>query len=114
MRTVTDDESKRSLHLVTKSQFLREEGVVYVLVPLGELLAHQSRSLRKFVKSSPIFSDIMPCELSGKLLPKRDIQHVIDFVSGSILSNLSHYKMNPIKHAELRQVYELLRKGFIR
>ena len=36
--TVTDNESKK-LHLVAKSQFLREsmdEGVVYVLVALGE------------------------------------------------------------------------------
>jgi len=37
--TVTDNESKKLLHLVIKSQFLwesREEEVVYLLIALGE------------------------------------------------------------------------------
>jgi len=43
------------------------------------------------------------------------MQHAINFVPGSSLSNLSHYKMNPTEHAEIkRHVDELLRKGFIR
>jgi len=43
------------------------------------------------------------------------IQHAIDFIQGFTLSNLPHYRMNPVKHAELkRQVDELLSKGFIK
>ena len=39
----------------------------------------------------------------------------MDFVSGSSLPNLPHYRMNITEHAKLRrQVEELLRKGFVR
>ena len=48
-------------------------------------------------KISEVFSKDLPSELP----PMRDIQHAIHLVSGAILSNLSHYRMNPIEHAEL-------------
>lgn len=32
----------------------------------------------------------------------RDIQHAIDFITGSQLSNLPHYRMNPTEHVELK------------
>ena len=61
------------------------------------------------------FSDIMLAELPDELLPLRDIQYDIDFVSEFSLPNLSHYRMNLTEHAELwRQMDELLRKGFIK
>ncbi|GKD77016.1 transposon ty3-I gag-pol polyprotein [Tanacetum coccineum] len=45
----------------------------------------------------------------------RDIQHCIDFISGSVIPNRPAYRMNPKEFAELqRQVTELLEKGLIR
>jgi len=116
--TVTNNKSKKSFHLVTTSLFLRqsrEEGVVYVLVALGESPKMSVAILPEVRQIISDFSDIMPVELPDELPLLCDIQHAIDFVPGSNLSNLSHYRMNPIEHAELRrQVDELLRKGFIR
>ena len=55
------------------------------------------------------FQDVFSKDLSDYLLSLRDIQHVIGLVPGSILPNLSHYRLNPMKHAELqRQVGDLL------
>jgi len=62
------------------------------------------------------FSDVFSKDLSNKLPPMRDIQHAIDIVHGSSLSNLPHYRMNSTEHAELKwQVEdELVNKSFIR
>ena len=61
------------------------------------------------------FSQVFPEELPDQLPPLRDIQHAIDLVLGATLPNLSHYRLNPFEHSELkRQVDELLQKGFIR
>ena len=60
------------------------------------------------------FKDVFPEELPDHLPLMRDIQHVIDFVPGTTLPNLPHYKISPAEHAELqRQVEELHRKGFV-
>ena len=51
------------------------------------------------------FVDMVPDELPSELPPLRDIQHVIDLVSGSQLPNLPHYRMNSKEREELnRQV----------
>jgi len=55
------------------------------------------------------FSDVLPKNLPGELSPMRDIQHVIDQVTGATLSNLPNYRMNLVEHAKLKgRAYELL------
>ena len=49
-----------------------------------------------------------------QLPPLRDIQHAIDLVPGSQLSNLPHYRMNPKKREGLnRQVEGLFERGLL-
>ena len=60
------------------------------------------------------FADVFSKDLLIQLPPIRNIQHAIDVVPEVTLLNLSHYRMNPMEHAELqRQVNELLSKWFI-
>jgi len=57
----------------------------------------------------------VPAELPDELSPLHNIQHAINFVPGSSLPNLSHYRMTLTEHAKVkRQVDELLWKDFIR
>ncbi|KAL6313103.1 hypothetical protein AAG906_018818 [Vitis piasezkii] len=48
------------------------------------------------------FSDIGPVDLPSELPPLHNIQHSIDFMSGSQLPNFPAYRMNPIESAELK------------
>jgi len=58
------------------------------------------------------FVDVFSEKLPDSLPPMRDIQHAINLVSGSSLSNLPHYRMNPTEHTKLKwQVDELFSKG---
>ena len=96
--TVIDNESKKPLHLVTKSQFLREsreKEVVVCIGCLGWVSQHASwdSSSSQFISD---FNDIMPAELPDELPPLLDIQHAIDFVPDSSLPNLLHYKWTPL------------------
>ena len=48
------------------------------------------------------FVDIFSEKPPDSLLPMRDIQHAIDLVLESSLSNLLHYRMNPAEHTKLK------------
>ena len=75
----------------------------------GEAREEQSEEVKSVLQE---FKDVFPKELPDHLPPMRDIQHTIDFVLGTTLPNLPHYRMYPTEHAKLqRQVEELLRKG---
>ena len=68
----------------------------------------------KFLKFLQDFAAVFPTESPDTLPPDRSIQHFIDFVPGSTLPNLPHYRLNPMQSAELqRQVEDLLRRGLI-
>jgi len=60
------------------------------------------------------FCHLFPKEIPTGLLPKRDIQHHIDLIPGSILPNKHAYRMNPKETMEIqREVEELKSKGLI-
>jgi len=55
------------------------------------------------------FDDVLSEDLSSKLPPMCEIQHVVSLIPGASLSDLSHSRLNPIEQTECkRQVDELL------
>ena len=84
---------------------------------LGDPGAHQDlprpeRWIPAFLQE---FAAIFPAELPNPLPPARNVQHFIDFIPGSSLPNLPHYRLTPAQSAELqRQVEDLMSRGFIR
>lgn len=60
------------------------------------------------------FSDVAPRELPKQLLPLHSLQHQIDFIPGSVLPNLPHYRTSPKDHESLQDIIEnLLKQQFI-
>nr|GEY50850.1 reverse transcriptase domain-containing protein [Tanacetum cinerariifolium] len=60
------------------------------------------------------FQDVFPDDISPGLPQMRDIQHCINFLSGSTIPNKPAYRMNTKEFDELhKQVTELLDKGLI-
>ncbi|XP_037426242.1 uncharacterized protein LOC119291565 [Triticum dicoccoides] len=107
-------ESSCTTSLISCKKFMREaiEGGVYLL-----LLSKQKSEVGIPKEAHDLleeFSDVFPKELPSVLPPMRDIQHQIDLVPGASLPNRPAYRMNPKEYEELiRQVQELLDKGFI-
>ena len=52
------------------------------------------------------FVDMVPDELPSELPPLRDIEHAINLVPSSQLSNLPHYRLNPKERDELNRKLE--------
>ena len=61
------------------------------------------------------FSDVFPQDVPPGLPPIRGIEHQIDLIPGASLPNRAPYRTNPEETKEImRQVQELLDKGYIR
>ncbi|PKU80524.1 RNA-directed DNA polymerase [Dendrobium catenatum] len=107
-----------AMHLVTGHQLLqcwREPAPLYALLvtevtsDVAIVDTHQdiTHLLQQYV-------EIAPKELPAELPPLRDIQHCVDFIPGSSLPNLPHYRLNP-KEQQILQglVDELIEKQLI-
>ncbi|XP_073353713.1 uncharacterized protein [Aegilops tauschii subsp. strangulata] len=61
------------------------------------------------------FADVFPQDVPPGLPPIRGIEHQIDLIPGASLPNRAPYRTNPEETKEImRQVHELLDKGYIR
>lgn len=113
------DVKKNSLVVLSHRDFEEEikgESVIYAIVATGSIQEGGENNIP--AKLTPIlskFKSLIPSELPATLPPMRDIQHQIDFIPGSKLPNLAHYRMSPKENQILQeQVEDLLKKGLIR
>jgi hypothetical protein len=68
-----------------------------------------------FVSMLQEFTYVFPDEMPSGLLLLRGIEHQIDFVLSSTISNKPVYRSNPMETKEMqRQVDELIEKGLVR
>eukprot|EP00253_Pinus_taeda_P025305 PITA_25305 len=95
--------------LIGKKEFLRQVGsneVNYAIVrrPRVVLLHTEITNLPVEIQEMlQEFSDIVVDDLSDKLLPKRSINHHIDFIPGASLPNKVAYRMSPKDNEEIRK-----------
>ena len=121
LRTSNDDEvifiSERSNHLsnvisaATARTMVRKGCEAYLAYVI------ETEKVRPSVSDIPIvndFPDVFLEEFIG-LPPQREIEFVIDVVTGPTLASITPYRMAPSELKELKlQLQELLEKGFIR
>ncbi|XP_075665053.1 uncharacterized protein LOC142634648 [Castanea sativa] len=92
----------KGLNTISPKAFKRvavEESIVFVLVArelYRETCEEQPEEVRSVLQE---FKDVFLEELPDHLPPMRDIQHAIDFMLGTTLPNLPHYRMSPAEHA---------------
>ena len=110
--------ANKSIHILSAKGFeseAKDPSQVFALVAKEQITPPQLEVPQVVQPILREFELVFPEDLSDTLPPLRDIQHAIDLVPGSTLSNLPHYRLHPFEHQELkRQVDELLSKGFIR
>lgn len=111
-------ESKtKALHIINMKEFKREakeEVVVFALVIIKAIPDITTECPPEVGPILREFWNMFPADLPDEFPSMHNIQHTIDLVPGEKLSNLPHYRMNLIEHAELKKpINELLRKGFI-
>ena len=103
------------LGVVSARKFLKdmaEDAPVWAIQVRTKIPSAISDNFLEFLQD---FAAVFPTESPDALPPYRLIQHFIDFVPGSTLPNLPHYRLNPTQSAELqRQVEDLLHCGLIR
>ncbi|XP_020271096.1 uncharacterized protein LOC109846284 [Asparagus officinalis] len=77
-----------------------------------KILIEIPKKIKSLLKN---FEVLVPEELPEGLPPMRDIQHHIDFILGSVLPNLPHYRMNPQEKNILHDTIEdLIKKSHVR
>ena len=89
------------LGIVSARQFLKgieEDAPVWAIQVRTKTANTNSSSYLDFLHE---FAAVFSTESIDALLPSKAIQHFIDFVPGSTLPNLPHYRPNPAQSAEL-------------
>ena len=97
---------KKSLHLIDAKELetTMSKGSPIWMLAVREVREDPRIDYPKKVASLLCeFHDIFLEDLLDYLPPMRNIQHVIDLVPRSILSNLPHYRLNPTEHIELQR-----------
>ena len=106
------------INLVSQGQL---DGVVFCL--LAQNLAIKENKLPKLHKSTPMcvtnvlekFRDVITAELPKELPQKREVDHKIELLPGSIPPSKAPYRLNQQELVELkRQLTELMERGYIR
>ncbi|XP_020270704.1 uncharacterized protein LOC109845858 [Asparagus officinalis] len=114
----TNVAEKKNFLVVDNEGFMKDVkqyDEIYALVVLGKEESATVEIPPEVQTLLQQFDAVMPDDLSSELPMLRDVQHQIDFIPGSRLPNLPHYRMSPKEEEILqKQVDDLIQKGLIR
>ncbi|XP_058191258.1 uncharacterized protein LOC131308354 [Rhododendron vialii] len=94
---------------ITRKCFQAETMELGVIYAVGVKEVSESAAASASVLPSEVaellshFSNVAPKELPNELPPLNNVQHAIDLIPGSQLTNLLVYLMNPREHTELKR-----------